>query len=300
MCVDVASKKCTAEEFAVKTEDEIIKRTMTTWTAFMDAMQEGTVADFYDSYVAPKAVWESKRLIVNERVQGKEGWLQHYNNVLAVSWGGEGVTTEFALLRHDANPEENSNTMLLELKLLLNDGTTLPPRRREVTWAYNETGKLRLYFVCPADSVNVPTSPASYERPCHHNSWDSVRVKRNWCLLRCRYCQSQWRLAPGSFSKCTKYTSKAGCSLASNCPNIHLNVKKLTAMERLQTLDFAAYPEYLKTASIGAYSGPFKARKKIKQQQPASRAQKHRRSRSVGGKASRTAVVVRSSSVPSV
>eukprot|EP01064_Diplonema_japonicum_P036600 TRINITY_DN829_c0_g3_i1.p1 TRINITY_DN829_c0_g3~~TRINITY_DN829_c0_g3_i1.p1 ORF type:complete len:305 (+),score=41.36 TRINITY_DN829_c0_g3_i1:43-915(+) len=275
----------------------LMKKTTNLWAKYLDAMHTGSISEFYDKYVAPKAVWETRRLIVNERVTGKEGWIRHYNNVLALSWGGEGTRAEFSIIAHRVDLQENSSTLTVDLTLLLNDGRTLPPRRREITWAYNETGKLRLYFVCPADSMHVPTRPASYERPCHHNSWDSVRVKRNWCLLRCRYCQSQWRLAPGSFSRCTKYTSKDGCSLASNCPNIHLNVKKLTAMERRQTLDFASDPEYLKTASIGAYSGPFKARKMMQEPKKKQQCCRHHRSKSCNVGQPRLRLVRRSSSV---
>eukprot|EP00659_Diplonema_papillatum_P015870 gene15870-24248_t len=39
-------------------------------------------------------------------------------------------------------------------------------------------------------SLPAPTT----DRPCEHNNWDSVRVKRKWCLLRCRECFGQWRI----------------------------------------------------------------------------------------------------------
>ena len=40
-----------------------------------------------------------------------------------------------------------------------------------------------------ASSVPSISVGVSLTRPCHHNSWDNVRIKRGWAILRCRICQ---------------------------------------------------------------------------------------------------------------
>ncbi|KAJ9452691.1 hypothetical protein DIPPA_27252 [Diplonema papillatum] len=63
-------------------------------------------------------------------------------------------------------------------------------------------------------------------KPCSHNAWDSVRIKRKWCLLRCRACQAQWRLLASlvSASRCIEFIT-TGCT-DPGCENIHIFLRK--------------------------------------------------------------------------
>eukprot|EP01059_Diplonema_ambulator_P003010 TRINITY_DN12662_c0_g1_i1.p1 TRINITY_DN12662_c0_g1~~TRINITY_DN12662_c0_g1_i1.p1 ORF type:complete len:262 (+),score=35.69 TRINITY_DN12662_c0_g1_i1:53-838(+) len=67
--------------------------------------------------------------------------------------------------------------------------------------------------------------PAKVDPPCGHNDWDNVRIKKGNHSLRCRVCQSQWRVHHSCFSRCIPFL-KGRCELGASCPNVHLNQYK--------------------------------------------------------------------------
>jgi len=76
-------------------------------------------------------------------------------------------------------------------------------------------------------------------RPCAHNSWDNVRLKRGWVILRCRECGSQWRQRPfnASGGRCRTFTGPGGCGLGTKCPLLHVHAVKRTVEERAKKKD---------------------------------------------------------------
>ncbi|KAJ9452692.1 hypothetical protein DIPPA_27238 [Diplonema papillatum] len=74
------------------------------------------------------------------------------------------------------------------------------------------------------DGKSYPTP--SLQCPCPHNAWDSVRIKRKWCLLRCRECTGQWRILASDVSarRCIDFIT-AGCSNR-RCQCIHVYLRK--------------------------------------------------------------------------
>ena len=76
-----------------------------------------------------------------------------------------------------------------------------------------------------------PLPPPTCDRPCDHNNWDSVRVKRKQVLLRCRECVSQWKIKAGGVKRCRAFLNGA-CDEGASCPLLHINCKKQTKEER--------------------------------------------------------------------
>lgn len=66
-----------------------------------------------------------------------------------------------------------------------------------------------------------------YPRPCSHNDWDSVRMKRGWAILRCRACGQQWRVGLAEWgTRCAHFAADAGCGAGSSCPLLHVHRRR--------------------------------------------------------------------------
>eukprot|EP01064_Diplonema_japonicum_P028689 TRINITY_DN4463_c5_g1_i1.p1 TRINITY_DN4463_c5_g1~~TRINITY_DN4463_c5_g1_i1.p1 ORF type:complete len:451 (+),score=73.88 TRINITY_DN4463_c5_g1_i1:139-1491(+) len=75
-----------------------------------------------------------------------------------------------------------------------------------------------------AESIRSGPVGVALTRPCSHNSWDNVRIKRGWAILRCRICQSQWRLRPTTIPHCGDFARGAGCCPAGvDCHQLHVH-----------------------------------------------------------------------------
>eukprot|EP00756_Hemistasia_phaeocysticola_P011131 Hpha_TRINITY_DN15090_c5_g3::TRINITY_DN15090_c5_g3_i3::g.123401::m.123401 len=71
-------------------------------------------------------------------------------------------------------------------------------------------------------------------KPCGHNSWDNVRIRRGWVVLRCRECDAKWRQRPHSNERCPDFPTPQGCARGDACPQLHVHHTKRTAEERAQ------------------------------------------------------------------
>eukprot|EP00754_Rhynchopus_humris_P017737 Rhum_TRINITY_DN14583_c22_g1::Rhum_TRINITY_DN14583_c22_g1_i1::g.101367::m.101367 len=79
-------------------------------------------------------------------------------------------------------------------------------------------------------SAQVPTVP--FERPCKHNNWDNVRInRRGEVTLRCRHCQSQWRVKSEQVVRCPAFQCRR-CNLGEACTSLHINPSKLSLADR--------------------------------------------------------------------
>ena len=67
-------------------------------------------------------------------------------------------------------------------------------------------------------------------RPCDHNEWDNVRIKRGEIMLRCRTCQEQWR-APADTQRCQAFPQNQ-CT-DSNCQHLHVHAHKQSLHDRV-------------------------------------------------------------------
>ena len=73
------------------------------------------------------------------------------------------------------------------------------------------------------------------KRPCSHNSWDNVRVKKGCVTLRCRQCQAQWRRALENLPRCPIFTQSSTCPHGDSCELLHLHTFKLSLSQRMDS-----------------------------------------------------------------
>eukprot|EP01065_Artemidia_motanka_P039842 TRINITY_DN4913_c0_g1_i1.p1 TRINITY_DN4913_c0_g1~~TRINITY_DN4913_c0_g1_i1.p1 ORF type:complete len:1047 (+),score=226.21 TRINITY_DN4913_c0_g1_i1:46-3186(+) len=71
----------------------------------------------------------------------------------------------------------------------------------------------------------------AFERPCQHNDWDSMRIKRGWVILRCRACASQWRVGADIWreKRCHAFMSE---TCAGECGLLHVHRRRLNLEQR--------------------------------------------------------------------
>ncbi|KAJ9455691.1 hypothetical protein DIPPA_29252 [Diplonema papillatum] len=77
-------------------------------------------------------------------------------------------------------------------------------------------------------AVVVRQRRVSGSKPCRHNEWDNVRIKRGEIMLRCRVCQEQWR-APASRERCQNFQRAACADEACELLHVHAHKQSLWA-----------------------------------------------------------------------
>eukprot|EP00659_Diplonema_papillatum_P018035 gene18035-27778_t len=63
------------------------------------------------------------------------------------------------------------------------------------------------------------TKTVSYIKPCEHNRWENVRVRKSLVTLRCRDCTMQWRQVSGTLDKCPEFPH---CTKGVDCGHLHV------------------------------------------------------------------------------
>eukprot|EP01064_Diplonema_japonicum_P031433 TRINITY_DN5615_c0_g1_i1.p1 TRINITY_DN5615_c0_g1~~TRINITY_DN5615_c0_g1_i1.p1 ORF type:complete len:354 (+),score=116.56 TRINITY_DN5615_c0_g1_i1:56-1117(+) len=82
------------------------------------------------------------------------------------------------------------------------------------------------------ETKNVPITPTP--KPCSHNNWDNVRARKGAVTLRCRTCQSQWRVMLQSARRCPHFDT-GRCNKNEKCPKLHVYRSKQSLNERVQS-----------------------------------------------------------------
>ncbi|KAJ9461104.1 hypothetical protein DIPPA_02416 [Diplonema papillatum] len=70
------------------------------------------------------------------------------------------------------------------------------------------------------------SAKVGYVKPCTHNRWENVRVKKGLVTLRCRECQQQWRQVSGTLNKCPDFPR---CPNGAACEMLHVHSSKKAA-----------------------------------------------------------------------
>eukprot|EP01064_Diplonema_japonicum_P011053 TRINITY_DN1832_c0_g1_i2.p1 TRINITY_DN1832_c0_g1~~TRINITY_DN1832_c0_g1_i2.p1 ORF type:complete len:169 (+),score=21.31 TRINITY_DN1832_c0_g1_i2:68-508(+) len=74
------------------------------------------------------------------------------------------------------------------------------------------------------------------QKSCDHNTWDNVRVSKQKMTLRCRLCQSQWRLPVGlvwNKVRCTSFDAGT-CRRGASCRYLHVFMRKVPLEDRVR------------------------------------------------------------------
>ena len=77
-----------------------------------------------------------------------------------------------------------------------------------------------------------PAKPEPVTPPCEHNNWDNIRARSGAITLRCRTCQSQWRVPLQTLRRCPHFGSDANskkCQKGDKCHKLHIHRKKQRA-----------------------------------------------------------------------
>eukprot|EP00755_Sulcionema_specki_P028038 Sspe_Gene.89024::Locus_60893_Transcript_3_6_Confidence_0.583_Length_470::g.89024::m.89024 len=65
----------------------------------------------------------------------------------------------------------------------------------------------------------------SSEPMCQHNDWDDVRTRKGSKVLRCRLCQSKWKVSASGMPRCVPF-AQGRCLNGMACPSLHIHKKK--------------------------------------------------------------------------
>ena len=74
----------------------------------------------------------------------------------------------------------------------------------------------------------------SLNRSCEHNNWDNVRARKGSVTLRCRTCQSQWRVPLQLVRRCPNFDTSRGCR-KTTCNKLHVHRSKQSLSDRVES-----------------------------------------------------------------
>eukprot|EP01064_Diplonema_japonicum_P033279 TRINITY_DN6517_c1_g1_i1.p1 TRINITY_DN6517_c1_g1~~TRINITY_DN6517_c1_g1_i1.p1 ORF type:complete len:314 (+),score=67.12 TRINITY_DN6517_c1_g1_i1:75-1016(+) len=152
------------------------------------------------------------KLVIKERVVGDGGaWTEERESLYIVNINKE-LHVPISLLILPAKEEDEMSENILIAR------DCIPTHADVKTWIEShKTGTHQ-------GPVFRPLAPPTTDKPCDHNNWDSVRVKRKWCLLRCRTCCSQWRIKATDVERCPNFSQ--GTCVPSSCTKLHIHLRK--------------------------------------------------------------------------
>ncbi|KAJ9461105.1 hypothetical protein DIPPA_02414 [Diplonema papillatum] len=97
--------------------------------------------------------------------------------------------------------------------------------------------------------VNAPR--VSFEKPCTHNRWENVRVKKRNVTLRCVVCLQQWRQVAGTLDKCQKFPL---CDKLLSCEQLHVYTSKKMMVDNERAIAAQSGSECV-TGSVSSCAG---------------------------------------------
>eukprot|EP01064_Diplonema_japonicum_P009751 TRINITY_DN171_c2_g2_i1.p1 TRINITY_DN171_c2_g2~~TRINITY_DN171_c2_g2_i1.p1 ORF type:complete len:270 (+),score=31.07 TRINITY_DN171_c2_g2_i1:195-1004(+) len=233
---------------------------------YISSMHTGKVRECFEAWMDAEGVWTTERERLTLRSKGVEEAVRKYNTVVDKMMGGPQSTVSFRVnnITYHSKLDVVKLDFVISVLRVNESIPTVEPKR--YTIKFNERLQILRIVVSPPDEtaitpvkissdVSTPisnesstqsdsgssesctTSPLlrspSRDRPCLHNNWDPVRVKRRHALLRCRVCASQWKIPVSDVTRCYKFVLPSGCSKGSLCTSLHVNARKQTYEERV-------------------------------------------------------------------
>ena len=187
------------------------------------AMHEGTFAKWAEDYLTEDILLGQG----GEQSRGQLKVCEMYNKVLLTVWGLQSRVTWLPESFNVIGTNKNRVDAVMK-QVVQQPGDRETVKRKKFEFELNECGKLSVLNCILLDVISASdqsAKPPVFKRPCCHNDWDSIRVKRNLCQLRCRICLSQWKLRPEDINRCPVFV-EPGCK-NSECALLHINRKKL-------------------------------------------------------------------------
>eukprot|EP01064_Diplonema_japonicum_P010531 TRINITY_DN1777_c0_g4_i1.p1 TRINITY_DN1777_c0_g4~~TRINITY_DN1777_c0_g4_i1.p1 ORF type:complete len:290 (+),score=51.74 TRINITY_DN1777_c0_g4_i1:61-930(+) len=229
------------------------------------SMHTGRVREFVEAWMTEDVAYTSEGLPFGMNVDGREEYLRNYNEVITGHYGSPDAHMVFRL---DGLARLSEKDLRLDMTVTTKGKRDMVERIR-MDFTYNDMFQLCRAMVTTPDHVSptlsicgaaikpvcskpikklkptrkpVPSrviepstivQAPSFDRPCLHNLWDSVRTKKGIALLRCRTCVSQWKLVASDIMKCRRFLSEQGCPLGTLCDNLHIHARKKTFEDRV-------------------------------------------------------------------
>eukprot|EP01064_Diplonema_japonicum_P004822 TRINITY_DN1316_c2_g2_i1.p1 TRINITY_DN1316_c2_g2~~TRINITY_DN1316_c2_g2_i1.p1 ORF type:complete len:269 (+),score=61.04 TRINITY_DN1316_c2_g2_i1:70-807(+) len=200
---------------------------------YISAMHTGRVAECFDAWLDDKAAYVVKEPCATLQARGKTGACKLYNMTVD-------EITSLSVSVNAIKYNKDQRVAVLDVASSTVKDSGLHPVAQNVrfTFKFNVSMKLSklvtscqptqsaVYPVVVESSSSLPLKPPTSHRPCAHNNWDHIRVKRHQALLRCRECASQWKIAVGKIAKCYRHLSLLGCPNGDGCTSLHINHRK--------------------------------------------------------------------------
>eukprot|EP01064_Diplonema_japonicum_P010947 TRINITY_DN181_c0_g1_i10.p1 TRINITY_DN181_c0_g1~~TRINITY_DN181_c0_g1_i10.p1 ORF type:complete len:242 (+),score=37.76 TRINITY_DN181_c0_g1_i10:116-841(+) len=187
----------------------------------IQCMHSGKIREAVEAWMTKDTILKSKNMPYTMDTKGHEEWLNTYNAVIMGHYGSPDANMEFRL---DKAEEGKKNQLCIDMTVT----TTGKKNMVESTQvAIQFTGEYSVSELLVTSLDHPATLPSpTFDRPCLHNLWDSVRTKKGVALLRCRTCVSQWKLPASTIIRCKKFVTEAGCFHGAACTSLHIHARK--------------------------------------------------------------------------
>eukprot|EP01060_Flectonema_neradi_P039682 TRINITY_DN881_c0_g2_i1.p1 TRINITY_DN881_c0_g2~~TRINITY_DN881_c0_g2_i1.p1 ORF type:complete len:299 (+),score=36.12 TRINITY_DN881_c0_g2_i1:300-1196(+) len=221
---------------------------------YLFAMGEGSVGECFNKWLSDDIEWRSKGMPVPIYALGKENSVRAYNIILERVFGGptsqvtyflDGIkvldfdrvrveTTSSIQKQGELAPFIQRKSLFMRFRNCQICEMLVMPGPNHVQTISMSDACIKPISADDESSSSVSSKPSESSTnslpPCDHNNWDSVRVKRQIALLRCRECSSQWKMKASSVMRCIPYMDGT-CD--GQCGMLHVNARKQTQEERL-------------------------------------------------------------------
>eukprot|EP01059_Diplonema_ambulator_P035333 TRINITY_DN8272_c0_g1_i2.p1 TRINITY_DN8272_c0_g1~~TRINITY_DN8272_c0_g1_i2.p1 ORF type:complete len:442 (+),score=51.45 TRINITY_DN8272_c0_g1_i2:90-1328(+) len=233
------------------------------WQAWTRAMANGWIGEWILAFCTKDVVFRDHHNWGKGKVKdlcGIPEVVSYYNKMLHVVWGiGSSVQWKARSFT-----ETTPSSVVAEFDITVRTMKDVVKHSRQ-KYEYKLDGRrICEVVILPEKPQPTPGSPKAAPapdrvvllvRPCGHNSWDNVRIKRGWLVLRCRLCHGQWRQRPVEIKRCAEF-SENKCDKGVNCPALHIHHIKHTKSQREQVKDeFDRALEFLRTTEGVAVVG---------------------------------------------
>ena len=195
---------------------------------FLKGINERTVSVVFRNWLAPDIEWTCKT--TGAYAVGIEHCIDSYNQVLINNFAGLNSAVTFTI--HNVIIL-STNRIRLTLISSVTAQPNIPPLY-EHFYVRVRGEQLSEILITPMSGpppqrIAIELPAPTICRPCQHNDWDSVRIKNQIALLRCRICTSQWKIKIAQIKKCNRFLE--GSCAREKCPFLHINVRKRTRAE---------------------------------------------------------------------
>eukprot|EP00659_Diplonema_papillatum_P015976 gene15976-24448_t len=217
------------------------------------AMDEGTLVEWAAEFMVEEFQFVLAPDFDNSEEDGisygRDNFIRYYNNILRSRFPPGATWTfeqSFQFVSH--------KTYLVDVTLLVHAPDAPPeidPFR--MIFTFSDDDRLSFFLKCPRTPENVMSDSMVLERdvippseimdemkaPCQHNSWDSIRGKQTLAVLRCRECDTIWKIRAdlSHAYRCSDFREDACPYAADSCRRIHIHPRKVRQCNRAVPLE---------------------------------------------------------------